>query len=290
MSSVRPDNGQNAVLGNITPSSAPPAGALGQMNPSVSNNVKETLVNAYATYPLLVRRWREGFEEGFVKGDLIFVYTHDDVIGPAGKTVTAANLHLLNYILRGGLPEEVTNRVQYMNLDHWSFVGVLRCDAEVSNSAAGGIRNRNSGWVTGNKDRILNVDVRGATAPLHYWGSYMGYEGARAGDTLYLKSVKVQLDNFAKTPVTQLVPTCSSDTQTMPTLCDLVHDTLGKDGHKKRVIAQTELPLDSLRMIPIGRVFQHVGAGETPRRLNAFSLGHAAPNKLRQKIHVFLRT
>ena len=61
-----PNPGQNAVMGNITPSSAPAAGALGMMNPSVQNNVKETMVNAYATYPFVARKWTNGFEKDFV--------------------------------------------------------------------------------------------------------------------------------------------------------------------------------------------------------------------------------
>ena len=62
LTNPQPSNGINAVLGNIPASSAPSTGGFASMVPSVHNNVKEPMVNAVASYPVLVQPYMNGME------------------------------------------------------------------------------------------------------------------------------------------------------------------------------------------------------------------------------------
>ena len=157
LSNPAPSQGYNSVMAALAPHNAPESGTLGGTKPSVHNNVKETFVNPVATYPFLVSRWREGYEQSFHEGDLMFI-----CVGHSKSTrkVTLANLPLLNQLMRTGdkkLREPHT----------WKFLGIMR------NSAVATGYNRQANTLRGGNrlpaERIINIDVRGASRVFNYW-------------------------------------------------------------------------------------------------------------------------
>ena len=196
-----PVTGDTSMFGNIAAKAPPAQGQLGQMVPSVHNTVKEPMVNAYATYPLLVKPYREGYEKCFREGDLIFVFT-GQMPGPSqNRVVHAANLPLLNYFLSRNVSRHDFKSHDGHKLDplsdhrNWKLMGVMRNDAEVSGGADGSIRSRNHDRVPTGRYRLINVDVRGATAPLNYWGGdgTSRKPHAASGDVLYLVPTRVMV-------------------------------------------------------------------------------------------------
>lgn len=176
LTNPRPSAGINAVLGNIPASNPPAPGSLASMTPSVSNNVKEPMVNAVASYPVLVQPYRNGMERYLHPGDLIFTYCGK---GPAnggnmrrGKPTVVANLPILNYILAGNLKTAQGDHL-YADPDHWNFLGVMRNDMQLSGGALG-VNHRNRAY-----RRMINVDVRGATRCFNYWST--AHAGKRVG-------------------------------------------------------------------------------------------------------------
>ena len=176
LANPRPSQGINAVFGNIPASNPPAVGGLASMTPSISNNVKEPMVNAVASYPVLVQPYRNGMERYLHPGDLIFTYCGD---GPAnggnmrrGKPTVVANLPILNYILAGNLKTN-DNKHLYDNPCDWNFLGVMRNDMQLSQGALG-VNHRNRSY-----RRMINVDVRGATRCFNYWST--AHAGKRVG-------------------------------------------------------------------------------------------------------------
>ena len=106
LQTTRPSNGLNTMLGNIPASSAPAQGTLAALNPSVHNRVKEPMINAVASYPILCRPWKNNWQHMLHAGDLIFVNTSERVNQRHNKLqqrfpeLIVANLPLLNYLLR----------------------------------------------------------------------------------------------------------------------------------------------------------------------------------------------
>jgi hypothetical protein len=143
----------------------------------VHNNVKAPFINPIASYPFIARKWLEHWELGFHTGDLMFIFTGQDTV-QSSKSSILANLPTLNHILRKGQLGEVHYR-QFSEPRDWAFIGVMR-----NSSAASGLRPRQQGTKRGGNsiapERIINIDVRGATRMFNYW------ESARAGSHLWL--------------------------------------------------------------------------------------------------------
>lgn len=177
LSNPRPSSGINAVLGNIPASSAPATGSLASMTPSVHNNVKEPMVNAVASYPVLVQPYRNGMERYLHPGDLIFTYTGKAATNGGamrrGKPVVVANLPILNYILAGNLGGDDNKPGMYSDPNDWNFLGVMRNDMQLSGGDLG-INHRYKTY-----RRMINVDVRGSTRCFNYWST--AHAGKRVG-------------------------------------------------------------------------------------------------------------
>ena len=178
-----PSNGYDAVLAALAPQSAPAEGSLAGTAPSVHNNVKQTFINPVATYPFIARKWKHSWEQSFHPGDLMFVFTgrggvddkDTDVVHTRRHTILA-NLPTLNEIMRLALSDN--DYARFANPDSWNFIGVMR-----NSSAASGLNPQDVRPRGGNAlvpDRIINIDVRGATRMFNYW------ENATAGAHLWL--------------------------------------------------------------------------------------------------------
>ena len=163
----RPSQGYNAVLGNIPASSAPPQGTLAGLRPSVQNNVKEPMVNAVASYPILVQPWSNNMERFLHPGDLIFVYINandptNNMAPRRGEPVVVANLPMLNFLISCNNGD--TTFQKFSDPNHWHLFGVMRNDMQLSRGDLG-LNNRYKRY-----RRLINVDVRGATRCFNYWG------------------------------------------------------------------------------------------------------------------------
>lgn len=165
-----PSNGYNAVLGAMAAQAAPAEGSLAGFNPSVQNRVKQTFVNPVATYPFLVKPWRDRWELGFHTGDLMFIFSSGKTVNASSKMVVLANLPTLNHIMASEFGNDAEN-AQYTVKENWTYIGVMRNSAVASNQIGGGSQ-RNSKPRGGNQraaERILNIDVRGSTRMFNYW-------------------------------------------------------------------------------------------------------------------------
>ena len=183
-----PSNGLNTVLGNIPASAPPSAGALAVLTPSVHNSVKEPMINPVASYPVIARPYRNGWEQMFHAGDLIFVNTdkkNQQSFGSYHKRfpqLCLANLPLLNYFLRN--ENNVDESLQ--DIRNWKFLGVMRNDMQMDGDA---LYTSNASKKNQKAIRLLNVDVRGCSRVFNYW------QTAQAGSTLYLAGVDVDMRN-----------------------------------------------------------------------------------------------
>ena len=275
----RPSAGYNAVLGNIPASAPPSVGSLASMVPSVSNNVKEVMTNAVASYPVFAKPYKSHFERYLHPGDLIFVHVSDKAAGASGterrgKPCILANLPLLNYFLskqkqpgtdfQEDFPEEFTNA------DNWEWLGVMRNDMQVTGGAPGAGRI----YRKPQYQRLINVDVRGATRTFNYWAS------AKAGDTLYLRRVsldKTMLDSGhiesailskkytgATKPhhvVEQIIPSIMKPD--LPDAVDSDFKTMSAFNDSEQSPLKTdENSISGGDLIKVGYCFQHIGSGE----------------------------
>ena len=285
-----PSSGYNAVLGNIPPSSAPAQGMLAAMNPSVHNNVKEPMVNAVATYPLLVAPWHEGLERYLHAGDLIFVCTAENNVHAGiprrGKPAVVANLPILNYIMSSDNPKYK----QFQGKPHcWSLFGIMRNDMQLDRGDPG-MNGRNKQY-----RRLINVDVRGATRCFNYWGD------AEQGNHVYLKWEQVprmNADNIdesreayvgrndATTHKWQLMPSVDSTHHHVKNVTDVYRPADNDAYQKYKPTSSTHCD------IHVGWCFQHVGAAE---RISSLSAAAAAcrfhDDRFRlPMVHLFRRT
>jgi len=202
LSNPKPSDGYDAVLAALAPHAAPAEGTLGGTAPTVHNRVKQTFINPVATYPFICRAWRDHWELGFHPGDLMFIYSPGpgDAANGDRPVVTQnrailANLPTLNHILRIAhtpIDGNPTNRyIEYSKFRHmkdWAFIGVMRNSAAASGqrpSDKGGTRRGGNALAP---ERIINVDVRGATRMFNYW------EHARAGEHLWLVWRQLKMD------------------------------------------------------------------------------------------------
>lgn len=191
LSNPAPSNGYNAVLGAMAAQAAPAEGTLGGFNPSVQNRVKQTFVNPVATYPFIVKPWRDRWEMGFHEGDLMFIFHGKSTTSDSSKMVVLANLPTLNHIMT--LTDDNTFS-SYRDKSNWSFIGVMRNSAVASNRMGGG-SHRNSQPRGGNQrpaERIINIDVRGSSRMFNYW------ENAMPGQRLHLVWRQVRLSPYSK--------------------------------------------------------------------------------------------
>ena len=176
-----PSNGYDAVLAALQPHAAPKEGSLGGTTPSVHNRVKQTFINPVATYPFIARKWREGWEQSFHAGDLMFVFTgrgdeeETDAVHTRRHTLLA-NLPVLNHVMRMATVNPEYEKFSMVN--SWQFIGIMRNSAAASGLHPGQNSKRGGNAIT--PDRIINIDVRGATRMFNYWAS------ARAGGHLWL--------------------------------------------------------------------------------------------------------
>ena len=195
LQTTRPSNGLNTVLGNLPPSSAPAKGALAAMNPSVHNRVKEPMINPVASYPIMVRPWKNNWQHMLHAGDLIFVNRSDVLNKRMHKTsrlqqrfpeLVVANLPLLNYLLRQKSSNPTSAEKELAKLSNWSFFGVMRNDMQMSGTSE--YSTNASSASSKQKDmRLINVDVRGTTRAFNYW------QNANVGCNVYLQVVKLDV-------------------------------------------------------------------------------------------------
>ena len=190
LSNPAPSNGYDAVLAALAPQAAPAEGTLGGTTPSVHNKVKQTFINPVATYPFIARKWKMNWEQSFHPGDLMFIFTgrgneneKDDHVVHTRRHTILANLPTLNEIMRLALTDPDYERFSIP--ESWNFIGVMR-----NSSAASGLNPQDVRPRGGNAlvpDRIINIDVRGATRMFNYW------ENATAGSHLYLAWRELQM-------------------------------------------------------------------------------------------------
>lgn len=177
-----PDNGYDAVMAALAPHAAPREGSLGGTDPSVHNRVKQTFINPVATYPFIAARWKDGWEQSFHPGDLMFAFSGENA-SKSSKTVILANLPILNHIMASA----DRNLRAFQRTEDWNFIGIMR-----NSAVASGLSHRSSvNQRGGNRlaaERIINIDVRGSTRMFNYW------EDARAGGHLHLVWRKCSLD------------------------------------------------------------------------------------------------
>lgn len=146
--------------------SKPAVSAL--QNPTLHNNVPESMVNSTARAPLFVRPFHRGFEKGYSEGDLLFVKRGDE--RAVGQHHVVANLCVLNYLLR---TETNSNKqLKYSSIEaiqeDWNYFGILNNDMDTG-----------SKW-----QRLLNVNVRGRSRVARLWQPVRG--NLRRGDVLWI--------------------------------------------------------------------------------------------------------
>ena len=185
LSNPAPSNGYDAVLGAMQAQAAPSEGSLGNFNPSVHNNVKSTFINPVATYPFLVAPWKHRYELGFHEGDLMFIYTGTNRKNASNRTVVLANLPTLNGIMARGIESEFGTREEIPN---WQFIGVMRNSAVAAGQRGSHLNSNGRGGRRQSAERIINIDVRGATRMFNYWAN------ASPGQHLHLVWREVVVD------------------------------------------------------------------------------------------------
>ena len=252
LGSPAPSNGYDAVLGALAPHSAPREGSLGGTDPSVHNRVKQTFINPVASYPFIARRWKAGWEQSFHPGDLMFIFTGQDCV-QTKRHSTLANLPVLNHIMRD------KSMKQFHKKHEWTFIGVMRNSSTASNMKA----HKQSGRHGGNAapaERIINIDVRGATRMFNYWTN------AAAGQHLRLAWVDMEVDTGNMPDVMKRPPNAKNDSerrsvwQLLPYDKDMpphLEDNLNV-WHNDQIVKSKHY----LSPICAGWVFQTIGNGE----------------------------
>ena len=105
-------------------------GVSALMNPTLHNNVPESMVNSTARAPLFVRPFTRGFEKSYSEGDILFVKRGDERSAPRQHHVVA-NLPVMNYILRsekdtnGALVYDSVDKI----LEDYNYFGILNNEA-----------------------------------------------------------------------------------------------------------------------------------------------------------------
>lgn len=254
LSNPAPDAGYDAVMAALAPHSAPAEGSLGGTTPSVQNRVKQTFVNPVATYPFIAARWSQNYEESFHPGDLMFIWKGSN---NRASSVVLANLPLLNHLMKSQSIEE--NR-KFQSKEDWAYIGVMRNSAVASGRPNTG--RSGSGGTRFAAERIINIDVRGATRMFNYW------KDAKASSHLYLAWNEVTYD----TGLRDIVLKRKRDVEKGPndkqaTCWQLLPFRIGQDNSSDK--SSNAFWNDSMKIldgthrpIRVGYVFQEVGNGE----------------------------
>ena len=265
LSNPAPDNGYNAILGALAPQNAPAEGTLAGTNPVVHNRVKQTFVNPVATYPFIARKWSEHFEVSFHTGDLMFIFT-GEAAQRSHKTAILANLPTLNHILRSGTLDPTGKYGSFCDPDKWQYLGVMR-----NSSAAANEQSFNNGREKGGNaiaaDRIINVDVRGASRMFNYW------ETARSGDHVWLAWRQVAIDtpytqNYEtkvyENPIDSMAHNQGTSTKTQQKLYWQLLPFSGSKTDYQKIQWNNQVIASPTIKHPIcaGWVYQSIGAGE----------------------------
>ena len=248
LSNPAPSQGYNSVMAALAPRNAPESGTLGGTKPSVHNNVKETFVNPVATYPFLVNRWREGYEQSFHEGDLMFI-----CVGHSKSTrkVTLANLPLLNQLMLTGDDEMLRERHK------WKFLGIMRNSAVATGYSRQVATSRGGNRLPA--ERIINIDVRGASRVFNYWPD------AQPGYHIHLAwQIQTKGERVPDYPVmnSKDAEHVNTDTnkkevwQLMPVSRNMIHDTQFKTTNKLFVNTTLLPPEGYSAPIKVGFVHQ----------------------------------
>lgn len=285
LSNPAPSNGYNAIMGAIAPHAAPAEGSLGGTNPSVHNRVKQTFVNPVASYPFIASKWSDHFEVSFHEGDLMFVFTGAKA-DKSSKTTILANLPTLNHIMRCAHMDASGKYAEFADTDDWQYIGVMRNSSAAANESTFNNGSRRGGNAVA-PDRIINIDVRGATRMFNYW------EQARAGDAVWLAWRQVAMNAGRKRTFDSLGSASEKPDGDDISVCWQLLPWSNKDLSPQnvhwhnQVIASPTLK----RPIRVGWIYQTIGAGE-------MSKNHVAIRKATQiseerfklpMLHAFVR-
>lgn len=285
LSNPAPSNGYDAVMAALAPHSAPRENSLGSTNPTVHNRVKQTFINPVATYPFIAAAWREGWEQMLHEGDLIFIHTKSRV--ERRKSVILANLPILNAIMAGA-SDGISDAMK--DPKSWTFIGVMRNSAVASNMQS---KKRDSrGSCRYPAERIINVDVRGATRMFNYW------QDAKSGEHLYLAWVRTNkfdrnevVSNNRPSQLQRNQPTRDKKKTCWTLLPYYKSSEKFVETWKNHTCKPRNTITDIHPMIPVGFVYQGLGEGEkvtdTVAVVKATSQG-ASRFKL-PLIHAFLK-
>jgi len=164
-SAVRSDYGSKPSVSALT-------------NPTLHNNVPETMVNSTARAPIFVRPFTRGFEKHYSEGDILFVQRGDERAAQTlnhGSHNVVANIPVLNHILRttlvggtGSDAEQLKYNTVEKVLANFNYFGIMNNDMDTG-----------SKW-----QRLLNVNVRGRSRVARMWKPPEGR--LKRGDQLWL--------------------------------------------------------------------------------------------------------
>lgn len=190
-------------------------GVSALQNPTLHNNVPETMVNSTARAPIFVRPFTRGFEKHYSEGDILFVQRGDERAAQTmhhGSHNVVANIPVLNHILRttlvGGNGSDA-ERLKYDTvdkvLDNFNYFGIMNNDMDTG-----------SKW-----QRLLNVNVRGRSRVARMWKPPEGR--LKRGDQLWLafmvRPAQDKIQTFrGPNGVREAVPRNTQFVEVVPTL------------------------------------------------------------------------
>ena len=221
-----------------------------------------------ASYPFIARKWSEHFEVGFHTGDLMFIFT-GEAANKSQKTAILANLPTLNHILRSGTLDPNGKYGGFCDPDLWQYIGVMR-----NSSAAANEPSYNNGRAKGGNalaaDRIINIDVRGASRMFNYW------ENARTGDHVWLAWRQVAIDTpyiddgvneYFSNPIDSMSHNNASSKQTQQKLYWQLLPFSGNKKDYQKIQWNNQIIASPTIKHPIcaGWVYQTIGAGEVSK-------------------------
>jgi len=146
-------------------------GVSALMNPTLHNNVPESMVNSTARAPIFVRPFTRGYEKQYSEGDVLFVKREKRGGMDSGQHHVVANIPVMNYMLRTEMNED-GKTLKYTTIESiikdWNYFGILNNDMDTG-----------SKW-----QRLLNVNVRGRSRVARLWRPVLGH--LRRGDCLWI--------------------------------------------------------------------------------------------------------
>lgn len=190
-------------------------GVSALQNPTLHNNVPETMVNSTARAPLFVRPFTRGFEKEYSEGDILFVQRGDERAAQTmnhGSHNVVANIPVLNHLLRTSLvggngddAEQLKFDTVEKVLDNFNYFGIMNNDMDTG-----------SKW-----QRLLNINVRGRSRVARMWKPPEGR--LKRGDQLWLAFLVRNTGNKIQTfrgpnGVREAVPRNTQYIEVVPTL------------------------------------------------------------------------